>query len=186
MKFLNSLKNYTPYNEQESKDKEFMLSFIDTSKDVLNRSNIVAHFTASSWIVNKDRDKILMIYHNIYDSWSWTGGHADGDDDLCGVALKEAMEETGLKNIKAIDEEIYSIEVVTVDGHVKRGEYVSSHLHLNLTYLLEADDRDELVIKEDENSDIKWFSIVDAVEASTEPWMQDYIYKKLNKKLTII
>lgn len=186
MKFLNSLKNYKPYNEQESKDKEFMLSFINTNKDVLNRSNTVAHFTASSWIVNKNRDKILMIYHNIYDSWSWTGGHADGDDDLLEVALKEAMEETGLKKIKAIDDEIYSLEVITVDGHVKRGEYVSSHLHLNLTYLLEADDLDELVIKEDENSDIKWFSINDAVKASTEPWMQDFIYKKLNKKLTII
>lgn len=183
MKFLEDLINYNPYNEQESKDKDFMLKFIKSSENILDRANTVAHFTASSWIVNKDRDKVLMIYHNLYDSWSWTGGHADGDDDLLSVAVKEAKEETGVNSIKPINDDIYSIEVITVDGHVKRGEYISSHLHLNLTYLLEADDSDILVIKEDENSGVKWFAIGEAIEASSEPWMRSYIYEKLNSKL---
>lgn len=183
MKFIESLKKYNPYNEQEVKDKEFMLKFIETSDNILERINTVAHFTASSWIVNKDRDKVLMIYHNIYDSWSWTGGHADGDDDLLSVAVKEAKEETGVNSIRPLNDDIYSIEVITVDGHIKRSEYVSSHLHLNLTYLLEADDSDILVIKEDENSDVKWFTLDKAIEASSEPWMRNYIYEKLNNKL---
>lgn len=183
MKFIESLINYVPYNEQEEKDKKFMLNYIDNSANILDRTNIVAHFTASSWIVNKARDKVLMIYHNIYDSWSWTGGHADGDDDLLAVAVKEAKEETGVDNILPVDGSIYSIEVITVDGHIKRGEYVSSHLHLNITYLLEADESEDLSVKEDENSAVSWFDMECVVEASSEPWMQNHIYKKLNEKL---
>lgn len=184
-KFIDDIKKYIPFNEQEEKDKEFILDFISKNDDCLDRTNKVAHLTASSWIVNKKRDKVLMVYHKIYDSWSWTGGHNDGDSDFLHVALKEAMEETGVKNIKPISEDIYSLEVLTVDGHVKRGEYLSSHLHLNLTYLLEASEEDELVIKEDENKDVKWFTLDEALKASTEPWFVNHIYKKLNDKLKI-
>ena len=72
---------------------------------------------------------------------------------------------------------------MTVDGHVKKRKYVSSHLHLNVTYLLEADETDELVVKEDENSNVKWFDLEDAVAASTEEWFKERIYSKLNEKL---
>ena len=34
-----------------------------------------------------------MIYHNIYDSWAWVGGHADGDEDLVHVVKKEIEEQ---------------------------------------------------------------------------------------------
>lgn len=96
--------------------------------------------TASSWLLNATHDKVLMIYHNIYHSWAWTGGHADGDRDLLAVAKREAMEETGVTEIRAISEDIFSLEILTVDGHEKRGVYVPSHLHLNVSYLLEADE----------------------------------------------
>ena len=75
MELIEQIKKYIPYNEQEEKDKELMLKYIDTFKDVLTRENEICHFTASSWIVNKEKTKVLMIYHNIYNSWAWTGGH---------------------------------------------------------------------------------------------------------------
>jgi 8-oxo-dGTP pyrophosphatase MutT (NUDIX family) len=145
----------------------------------------MAHFTASSWLVNRQRDKVLMIYHNLYDSWAWTGGHADGDNNLLRVAIREAGEETGLTQITAVREDIFSIETLTVNGHRKRGVYVPSHLHLNVTYLLEADETESLRMKPDENKGVKWFSLEDAVNASSEPWMAAHIYKKLNEKLLI-
>jgi 8-oxo-dGTP pyrophosphatase MutT (NUDIX family) len=111
------------------------------------------------------------------------GGHADGDTDLLNVALKEVREESGLKNIQPISEDIFSLETLTVDGHDKRGGYVPSHLHLNITYLIEACESDLLEIKLDENSDISWFKLEDAIKASTEPWFRERIYKKLNEKL---
>lgn len=183
MKIIEQLKAYHPYNEQEANDKEVMLHLLETEETIFSRENVTAHFTASSWIVNKEQTKVLLIYHNIYNSWSWTGGHADGEKDLLKVAVKEAMEETGIKNVKPVSEDIFSIEILTVDGHVKRGNYVPSHLHFNVTYLLEADESDILQIKQDENSGVKWFSLEEALQVCTEPWMVKWIYSKLNQKL---
>ena len=70
-----------------------------------------------------------------------------------------------------------------MDGHEKRGAYVPSHLHLNVTFLLEADDAEPLRICEDENKGVAWFSLEDALRASTEPWFVKRIYTKLNEKL---
>ena len=146
---IQDIKKYDCYNEQEEKDRETILKYISTFDDVLTRKNEFGHFTASSWVVNKERTKVLMIYHNIYKSWAWTGGHADGESNLLNVAMREVKEETGITNIKPIDTDIFSLEIICVNGHVKRGNYVSSHVHLNITYLLEADENEKLKIKED-------------------------------------
>ncbi len=185
---LNDLKtkieNYNPYNEQEEKDKQTMLKYIHTFDNILTRENEFGHFTASSWVVNKERTKVLMIYHNIYQSWAWTGGHSDGEADLLKVAIKELKEETGVKNIKVLkDGNIFSLEILTVNGHIKKGNYVSSHVHLNLTYLLEVDEKETLYIKEDENSGVKWVPIEKVENKSEENWIKENIYAKLNQKL---
>lgn len=181
MDIKSRIEKYVPQNEQEECDKDLILEFINKFDDVLTRKNRMGHFTASSWIVNKERTKALMIYHNIYDSWAWTGGHCDGDSDLLHVALKEAKEETGLKNIKVLNPDIVSLEILTVDGHIKRGKYVSSHVHLNCTFLLEADEEESLRIKPDENSGVKWFDMDKILEATSETKMKD-IYRKLNNR----
>ena len=176
------IKNYVPVNEQEQNDKEQMLAFMQENDDCLTRENTVAHFTTSIWTVNKERTKTLMAYHNIYDSWSWLGGHADGIENLAEVAMRELQEETGVKNARLVSDEILSIETLTVDGHMKKGKYVSSHLHFNVTYLAEADEAETLVVNEDENQAVKWFTFEDALEASSEPWMVEHIYRKLIEK----
>ena len=183
MKILDDIRAYVPFNEQEEKDKRFILDFLAKNDDAFLRENRVAHMTASAWVVNPARDKVLLVYHRIYDSWSWTGGHADGETDLLAVALREVREETGVRHVRPVSEEIYSLEVLTVDGHEKRGEYVSSHLHLNVTYLVEADEHDALSVCEAENSGVAWFSLDDALRASTEPWFVERIYKKLNARI---
>lgn len=183
MDLLTQIENYHPYNEQEEADLAVMKTLLKTEPDIFARENKTAHMTASSWLVNRTHDKVLMIYHNIYNSWAWTGGHADGERDLLAVAVREAQEETGVTDIRPVGSDIFSIEVLTVDGHEKRGAYVPSHLHLNVTYLLEADEEEVLRVKPDENSGVKWFSLEDALKACTEPWMIERIYTKLNDKL---
>ena len=185
MNWIDEIRNYNPFNEQEKQDKKVVLDYITTFPNILTRENEFAHMTASSWIVNKDRTKVLMIFHNIYQSWAWTGGHADGEDNLLNVAIRETMEETGVKNIKPLQEDIFSLELLCVDGHVKRGKYVSSHIHINVTYLLEADESEALAIKEDENSGVRWIDIEDAVQISNEENMK-VVYTKLNKKLKLV
>lgn len=183
MKLREQIQNYEPFNEQEEKDKQTMLKYIDTFDDVLTRNNEFGHFTASCWTVNQERTKVLMIYHNIYQSWAWPGGHADGEEDLLGTAIRELKEETGVKNVKVVDDYPFSLEVVCVDGHVKRGKYVSSHVHLNLTYLLEVDENEVLQIKPDENSGVKWVNLEEVEKVSNEKWIRENIYRKLNEKL---
>ena len=183
MNLKEQIENYKPYNEQEEKDKEVMLKYINSFDNVLTRNNEFGHFTASSWVVNKERTKVIMIYHNIYKSWAWTGGHADGEEDLLKVAIKELKEETGVQNVKILKDDIFSLEIVPVAGHIKRGKYVSTHVHLNLTYLLKVDEKEILKIKEDENSGVKWVELDDVEKESTEEWIIENVYKKLNKKL---
>ena len=149
---IRQIENYPPSNEQEEKDKALILGWISNNENAFSRENTVAHITASAWVVNKDRSKVLMVYHNIYNSWSWLGGHADGETDLLSVAIREVKEEAGISNVRPVSEEIFSLESLTVDGHVKKGNYVSSHLHLNITYLLEADSKEQVSVKADENS----------------------------------
>lgn len=179
MSLFEAIQNYRPMNMQEEYDKEQMLQFMACNDNYLERENLIAHFTASMWTVNKERTKTLMVYHNLYNSWSWIGGHADGMENLCAVAMKELQEETGLKYARLASEDIFSLETLTVGGHMRKGLWVPSHLHFNLTYLAEAEEDEELIVQEEENSAVKWWTFEEALKASTEPWMIENVYKKL-------
>ena len=181
-KLYTQINDYIPYDEKEKIDKEVMLWFIKNNHDVLTRNNKIAHFTTSAWIVNQNRSKVLMIHHNIYNSWSWVGGHSDGDEDLLHVIKKEIEEETGITNVNLLHNDIYGINIVTVDSHIKRGQIVNSHLHFDIEYLFEADELSFLRIKEDENSGVKWVDITKVEEYTTEEKMKP-IYRKLIEKL---
>lgn len=184
MNYIEELKQYHPRSEQEAADREMILRYIEAFPDtILTRENGFAHMTGSSMIFNRERDKVLMIYHNIYRSWSWTGGHADGEEDMLLVAEKEAKEETGVETLrvlgkKAEDGFLSAVDVLPVWGHVKRGRYVTSHLHLNLSYLFEAEEKEILHIKEDENSQVAWLPVSELRAKVTEPDMIP-VYEKL-------
>ena len=181
MPLLETIAAFVPGCEQETVDRMVMLSALGRGEKMLTRDNLTMHFTASAWIANPERTKVLMVYHNLYDSWAWTGGHADGEEDLCAVALREAEEETGV-TVRLKQAAAYSLETLTVNPHIQRGRFVPAHLHLNLTYLLEADESARLTVKPDENQAVGWFSLDGAVKACSEPWMRP-IYEKLNARL---
>ena len=183
-KLIRQIENYIPYNDQETRDKAQILAFLRSGQELLTRSNPVAHLTASAWVVSPDRSQVIMVYHNLYRSWSWMGGHADGDPDLLHVAKKEVMEECGLTDLTVVSPEIFSLEILSVAGHEKKGEYISSHLHLNVTYLFEADPAQPLRIKPDENSAVGWVAAEEIPQKTDETWFRDRIYSKLQKKAT--
>ena len=182
MSLRQQIEAFIPGNAQEEADKLLLLARLE-EKDIFTRENKAGHFTASGWVVSPDRRKVLMVYHNIYDSWSWMGGHADGETDLRAVAEREIREESGIRDLRLLDDGIFSLEVLTVDGHEKKGQYVSSHLHYNVTYLFEADTEQETSSKPDENSGVLWIMAEDLGKMVSEPWFLERIYSKLCEKV---
>lgn len=233
MALYQDIASYHPFNEQEAADRHVMLRALKTNRFCFDRKS-QAHFTCSAWVVNPEKTQTIMVFHNIYNSWSWIGGHADGCSDLAAVALRELREETGVeharivspwecvdrpsrrpnadKKAKASANEIsnemasankipnevvnasapsptsplFSLEVLTVDGHEKNNRYISSHLHLNVTYLVEVDPSEALRVKPDENSGVKWVSLDQVLNMSDEPWIRERIYAKLLAKLNLL
>lgn len=177
--------DYLPVNEQEEKDKELILSFINKNNDALSRDNLTAHVTASAFVINKTMEKILFVYHKIYNSWSWVGGHNDGDPDLLKVAIKEAKEETGVTEIEPYQDSIFTLDVIYVPNHIKKGRYVSDHLHLNAAFLLFADDLQKLTVNLQETKDVRWFYISEVLDYVSEPRMIP-VYQKAFSKIKAI
>ena len=175
---------FAPYNEQEEADRRQMLADMTVFPDLLTRENATAHFTASCWITTPDQSRVLMAYHNVFGTWAWLGGHADGESDLLAVALREAREESGLREVSAVTDSPVSLELLAVQPHEKRGKFVPAHLHLNLTYLLEADPAQALRCKPDENSGVRWFSPWEALSATNEACMRP-IYRKLIDRVAL-
>ena len=182
MNLTSVLKTYRPWNRQEEQDIAEILRRLEQGEELYTRNNAAAHLTASAWVVSPDRAQVLMAYHNLYDSWAWLGGHADGERDLLAVALREVQEESGISAVP-VSSDIFSVEILPIAGHEKNGTYLPSHLHLNVTFLLEADPNAPVRPKEDENSRVGWFRAEDAVSASSEPWIRDRIYRKLCEKV---
>ena len=182
-KIRDQIERYLPLCEQENTDRRLMLRYTEQFPDtILTRENTLCHFTASAWVTNERFDRVLMVFHNIYRSWSWTGGHADGNSEFPSVALREAAEETGIQNPKLLSDLPISLEILTVEPHIRRGQFVSAHLHLNLTYLIQACAAEHLHGNPDENSGVCWMTPEEAVMRSTEPMMKP-VYQKLNERL---
>lgn len=175
------IEKYQPFDETEERIKGYQLNWINTFDDVLTRENEFGHFASSAFVVNKDRTKMLVVYHNIYDAWIFPGGHADGEENLLSVAIREVEEETGLKT-KVLDESIFAISASPIAGHVKRGKYVPAHTHLDVVYLLEADDKEILTFREDESKGVKWISFDEAVGNNIVDFIRP-VHKRLIEKL---
>lgn len=174
---------FEPFCESEMKDKECMLEALKLEKDLLSRYKLM-HFTSSAFVVNPDRNKMLVVYHNIYQGLIYPGGHADGESDLLSVAVREVMEETNVKP-KVLQESPFGITVNPVSGHIKNGEYVSGHTHLDLIYLMEANEEDVLKFRPDESSDVRWLPFSKADGRYVVDYMRP-VNARLIKKLQIL
>ena len=186
MALTEQIASFVPADADEAAAKATLLRLIGEYGDaILDRACPAGHITCSGYILSPALDRTLMAYHLIYQSVGWTGGHADGDPDLLGVALREAREETAVTQIWPLTRRILSIDVLPVPPHVKRGVPVAAHLHYNVTFGLIAPTGQAVAAKPDENRDVRWLT-PDEVEAQcTEPQMRP-IYRKLTARMQAI
>ena len=182
MDYEKMIEAFRAETEQEVQDRETTLAYIQANRStVLFRENKIAHMTSSGFIMNPALDKVLMVYHRIYNSWSWTGGHSDGERDLMRTALKEAEEETGVTEFSAPLDELLSLAILPVPAHWKNGRYVGVHLHFAPSVLLLAEETSALRVKEDENSGVRWLKVSELDRYVTEAEMLP-VYRRLIEK----
>lgn len=169
---------YIPIGEFEIADLSYIKDAIAHYGEALFDRHPAMHFSASAMIFNQEMTKTVLIFHKLYNSWGWVGGHMDAITDFKAVALKEAFEETGIKHLRLLKEDPVSIEVLPVWYHMKNGAAISSHLHLNVSYILIADEKETLTINELETNGVKWVMIADMGKYVSEPDILP-IYKKI-------
>jgi 8-oxo-dGTP pyrophosphatase MutT (NUDIX family) len=160
---VNSLHDYqTSFQEEKDFVNRFLSLLLD--KPCYERSHLPGHITGSAWIVDSSRTRVLLVHHAKLNKWVQPGGHADGDENILRVALKEAEEETGLKEFCVID----SLKPFDIDIHriPKRIEF-PEHFHYDVRFLLEADPNTLIHVSE-ESHDVKWIKLNDLEKYNQE------------------
>jgi 8-oxo-dGTP pyrophosphatase MutT (NUDIX family) len=115
------------------------------------RDHLPGHLTGSVWIVDKTKAHVLLTHHAKLNRWLQPGGHADGDENILGVALREAEEETGLKKLHLFHHAIFDIDIHTIPARKDFPE----HRHYDVRFLLEASQEESLWISE-ESHGLAW------------------------------
>jgi 8-oxo-dGTP pyrophosphatase MutT (NUDIX family) len=146
------LKAYFPVSKEENKYKERMLDFVIKNKDCFERSLEVGHITASAWLLNRDESCALLMHHTKLNIWVQLGGHCDGDVNPLDVAIKEALEESGLSSVVPVQEKIFDIDIHAIPGN----EIQKAHYHYDVRFLLKAD-KDEKIQRNHEAKELRWF-----------------------------
>lgn len=181
---ITAIANYQAQDDLEQVTQATILDLAKKEDNLFSRENQEAHFTTSTLIISKDFQEVLLIHHKLFDAWTWTGGHNDGEEDFRAVALKEAQEETGLQHFSWFSEDIQSLDILPVAAHERKGKHVPAHRHLNVTYILIADQHERLIKNEQETNGIQWWPIKDLLSICNEPKMT-VIYQKLLNKIAI-
>lgn len=109
-----------------------VLAFLAEHPGALHRTCEAGHLTASALVVDPADGRFVVLFHRKLGRWLQPGGHADGDDDLAAVALREAEEETGLPGLRV------RTPAIDLDVHEVRPPGEPPHLHLDLRFVVEA------------------------------------------------
>lgn len=154
------IRQFIPRTALQRESKDMIAARLEQCGESLYfRESLPAHMTASAIILNPQLDQILMVHHNIYRTYTWPGGHADGEQDLYETAYREAVEETGAEKLYPVSRSLLSVECLPVGEHIKNGKRVAPHEHYNVTFGFICPQSEPLKIKPDENSSVKWLDI---------------------------
>ena len=153
---LELLREYqTPFSDELEFQKR-MIEFLEQNDNFALRSNLDGQLTGSTWIVNKERTKVLLVHHKKLNKWLQIGGHTeDIDETIKETILREIKEESGLKNLKLLSFSIYDIDIHTIPQKKETVE----HLHFDIRMVVEADENETLLPQNREILAIKWHFI---------------------------
>ena len=176
MMLSEKIKKYSSEFEEEIAFKERFIELITHNSNCYSRESLTGHITASAFIFDKNRRKVLLIHHKKLDKWLQPGGHCDGDKDVFSVAKKEVWEETGLKDCIS-DGEIFDLDIHIIPE--RKG--IPEHEHFDIRYLFFADSNIPL-IKNHETIDLKWIDILNIRDYSAEKSILRMVEKVVNSE----
>ncbi len=148
---LNKLQRHVSSDAHEEEMRQRIITFVKAHENCFERSLLIGHITGSAFIINKEKSKTLLTHHHKLEKWLQLGGHSDGDPDTVNVALREAEEESGLKKIIPLSQEIFDVDVHEIPA--RKDE--PTHFHYDIRFLFETDDSEPLVISS-ESKDLGW------------------------------
>lgn len=151
---LNKLYKYLPVDPKEKIMRQQLIYFIENNENCFSRNQFAGHITGSAWIVDQKFKYVLLTHHTKLNRWLQLGGHSDGEANTLIVALREANEESGLKSLKPLSEQIFDLDIHTFP---KKG-LEPSHLHYDIRFLLTAD-MDEPLIISNESKQLAWIKL---------------------------
>lgn len=137
--------------------------FIAAHPDCLWRTCLEGHLTASAWVVDPARRRVLLTHHRKLDLWIQLGGHADGEADLLAAALREVTEESGLTRVRAVAAEIFDVDRHRIPARKTEPE----HWHFDVRFLIEADPEESVVVS-DESHAVEWVPLGEVTRLNPE------------------
>lgn len=151
---IEALEMYKPIDHQEQMMVRKTIEYLKGTDHYLGKINPKGHITGSAWIVNLNRDKVLLTHHYKLDMWIQLGGHTELNETVCESAYREGLEESGLSSLKLLDKDIFDVDVHLIPA--RKNE--EAHYHYDIRYLFEADDSVELTVS-DESHDLSWIPL---------------------------
>lgn len=127
--------------------------FVADHADAAERGLAIGHLTGSAWLVSGDGGRVLLTHHRKLNRWLQLGGHADGDADLARVALREAEEESGLRDL-VIESDIFDLDRHEIPARGRE----AAHWHYDVRYVVRALDREDFIVS-DESHALAWCNI---------------------------
>lgn len=158
----------------ESNMTQETIDFINANPNCFDRELLIGHVTGSAWILDSSGQFVLLMHHRKLDRWFQPGGHCDGDSNVMAVALKEAIEETGAKDIKAVNDYIFDVDV----HKIPERKDIPAHLHYDIRFLFTADKDSPLLINEESN-DLAWVELSKVETLNNEESMMRMVRKTL-------
>jgi 8-oxo-dGTP pyrophosphatase MutT (NUDIX family) len=171
---IQALSHYASDYQQET---EFSSRFISLLKNMnaFQRTHMPGHITGSAWICNQDFSKVLLVHHAKLNRWLQPGGHADGDENIIRVALKETEEETGIREYSIIQENIFDLDI----HRIPERKDIPAHDHYDIRILLQASDQQKIVVSE-ESHDVKWIKLSEINQYTMEKSVLRMVEKTAN------
>jgi 8-oxo-dGTP pyrophosphatase MutT (NUDIX family) len=160
------LDQYQPRSVEEAADVE-RLRQLASHGDAWSRSTPL-HATGSAVIVHPETRRVLLRWHERMRAWLQVGGHADpGETDPFAIALREAREETGLRDLAAWPDVTAPLVVQVVVVPVPAGKGERPHEHADLRYVL-ATAHPDATTPESETAELRWLDVEQAVRTVAE------------------